>query len=264
MRGLWKRSLLTLGIIGFLLHPASAGASTIAIADTSGIGNADSGMIIWDGTTDVLTMGFFCSLHNTPTACNTTALGSVSPALLSVLLHIQAGNFTFSQVDLLLSIPGAPPPCAGGITCETVSAYAQTFKPGNTVCWNSESGSSSVGGNFICNPSTDWSVAILPLVTPAGSLSAGSTTGLSLTAESIAFLTAKELAQPGFWQGALVGFDARFVQGVTAGFTEEAVGGQFTMSLAPTAVPEPGTLALLGSGIVALASRSLRRRLRAR
>jgi hypothetical protein len=237
------RSLLALFVTAFITaSPTTASASEFSFLD-----DGPGGIIIWDGALDVATMQNQCPQQ----LCITTALGAITPEALRVLVSLGSPvTFSSFSLNLVLSLPSAGFPSADCATYQIGCQTAFSFLNGYNGFECLDQG---VLANCAPDPGTH-SVAILPMgLVGGGSVGNGSQFEFQLSSRN--FLNA-HLA---LWQTARIGFQAFFQEDLADG--QFAV--PFTLSLqdtsTPAAVPEPGTMLLLGSGL-AMTARRLRRR----
>ena len=251
------RSVLALFITAFITaSPATASASEITFFDF--VDGGGDGIIIWDGALDVATMQNSCPAQ----LCITTALGAITPEALQMLVSM-ASPVTFAEFipQLALSLPNGGFPLADCATYSIICQPAETVMDnfgGNGIDLNGfeclDNGALPPGGDCPDDAQFTHTVALLPLtlITPNP---VGNGSLFEIGSAGRDFLNANLL----LWQTAHVGFTLVYQQQLNDGQN----GVPFTLRLqdasTPTAVPEPGTMLLLGSGL-AMAARRLRRR----
>ncbi len=245
-------------LIGLLVVAISVAFPNLARASAYTFNGADvDGMIVWDGSVDASTSNSDC-LHF---ACITSPLGPTAPNQIRALREIHGfASFSLFEVELVLSVASADlnlADCAPfAITCQSADDFIAIFYPN---CQGG--GSCPVAHNPGNGPAGARSVVRLPMI------AAPQPEQFQLTAPGINLLTNLHLLNGAQWADAFAGFRVRFRETQLGddpstpyddfGFTP------FTMSLvAPQAnvVPEPATLALVGTGVATLVARRRRAR----
>lgn len=220
--------------------------SSVAEASSFDFNGGSEGIIIWDGDFDVSTMQNNCAAPGDN--CATSLLNFADPASIQLFLTGGVGlTLEFTSLSIVLSVP---------------LDYLTGLDCGAFVCGDASTIYPGLNHDNVHHPDPNLppagegpqGVIVLPMLTAPQFVQHGDTFHLTDAAQQfLGTLTPGPL-----WR---LGIDLAFTQQAPPG----VVGLTFMLSTeAPTsAVPEPGTMLLLGSGL-AVAARRLRRGLKAR
>jgi PEP-CTERM motif len=245
---------LALALLTFLFQPATAHASEFEF-NGAGLG----GMIIWDGDYAVSTSNNGCLF--TLLNCETNQFLLTNPGNLHIVVNGPADtDLQITSLFMVLGLaPGTNLPACdlNGVDVQCGSfmdftTLADLYNNGDLTHANARQEDQNAPGYTDPNVTIPDSLLVYLRMALPPSIN-GLTQTFDLNLGSSAFLADLIALNPGLQ--AYIGLDLQFIEipnlrAFTAGVVNEAT---------PAAVPEPGTMLLLGSGL-AVAARRLRRR----